>query len=229
MGSNQDPQSLHKYAYCHGDPVNGIDPTGEFTLIEVLVVAAVLVLMVGYTVIGIASYKRMQFTSKGEVSIDDALKKITGTPKDNLKYIIKKIKLKGSLPSLLYSKYGSKYEPEGWYNSQDNIIYLAQYKGNKKVDEIDLYRTILHELVHALDYHYGRLGGAGSPEARELNFLSEIRARRVTGFAINDKRNLAWSAMESARQYIPDENERNKLIEKAATDKRILLTFFEAA
>jgi RHS repeat-associated protein len=29
-GSNEDPQSLHKYLYCHANPVNGIDPTGEF-------------------------------------------------------------------------------------------------------------------------------------------------------------------------------------------------------
>jgi RHS repeat-associated protein len=29
-GNNQDPQSLHKYAYCHGDPVNRIDPSGHF-------------------------------------------------------------------------------------------------------------------------------------------------------------------------------------------------------
>jgi RHS repeat-associated protein len=28
VGNKQDPQSLHKYAYVHGDPVNGIDPTG---------------------------------------------------------------------------------------------------------------------------------------------------------------------------------------------------------
>jgi RHS repeat-associated protein len=27
-GNFEDPQSLHKYAYVHGDPVNGIDPTG---------------------------------------------------------------------------------------------------------------------------------------------------------------------------------------------------------
>jgi hypothetical protein len=27
-GNMQDPQSLHKYLYVHGDPVNGIDPTG---------------------------------------------------------------------------------------------------------------------------------------------------------------------------------------------------------
>ncbi|UDQ98306.1 RHS repeat-associated core domain-containing protein [Lentisphaerota bacterium WC36G] len=31
-GNNFDPQSLHKYAYCHSDPVNAIDPTGMFTL-----------------------------------------------------------------------------------------------------------------------------------------------------------------------------------------------------
>jgi RHS repeat-associated protein len=29
-GNNADPQSLHKYLYCHANPVNGIDPTGEF-------------------------------------------------------------------------------------------------------------------------------------------------------------------------------------------------------
>jgi hypothetical protein len=26
----QDPQSLHKYLYCHANPVNGFDPTGQF-------------------------------------------------------------------------------------------------------------------------------------------------------------------------------------------------------
>ena len=29
-GNMQDPQSLHKYAYVHGDPINGVDPTGKF-------------------------------------------------------------------------------------------------------------------------------------------------------------------------------------------------------
>ena len=29
-GNMQDPQSLHKYAYCHNNPVNAIDPTGMF-------------------------------------------------------------------------------------------------------------------------------------------------------------------------------------------------------
>ena len=29
-GNMQDPQSLHKYLYCHANPINGIDPSGEF-------------------------------------------------------------------------------------------------------------------------------------------------------------------------------------------------------
>ncbi|WP_390630444.1 RHS repeat-associated core domain-containing protein [Roseiconus lacunae] len=31
-GNMQDPQSLHKYAYVHGDPVQGVDPTGLFNV-----------------------------------------------------------------------------------------------------------------------------------------------------------------------------------------------------
>lgn len=30
-GNMQDPQSLHKYLYCHANPVNGIDPSGEIS------------------------------------------------------------------------------------------------------------------------------------------------------------------------------------------------------
>ena len=36
-GSLGDPRSRHPFAYTHGDPVNLIDPTGRFTLIEVSV------------------------------------------------------------------------------------------------------------------------------------------------------------------------------------------------
>jgi len=31
-GNNLDPQSLHKYLYTHANPINGIDPSGEFSL-----------------------------------------------------------------------------------------------------------------------------------------------------------------------------------------------------
>lgn len=39
FGNMDDPQSLHKYAYVHGDPVNGHDPTGLFTTTEMMTVA----------------------------------------------------------------------------------------------------------------------------------------------------------------------------------------------
>jgi RHS repeat-associated protein len=34
-GFSQDPQSLHKYAYTHNNPVNSIDPSGHFSMAEV--------------------------------------------------------------------------------------------------------------------------------------------------------------------------------------------------
>jgi len=41
-GDNFDPQSLHKYAYCSNlDPVNGSDPSGNMTVIEMMSVATI--------------------------------------------------------------------------------------------------------------------------------------------------------------------------------------------
>ena len=36
-GSNEIPQSLHKYAYAHGNPINSTDPSGEISLPQFLV------------------------------------------------------------------------------------------------------------------------------------------------------------------------------------------------
>jgi len=38
--NSTDPLSLHKYLYCHADPVNNIDPSGEMTLGEIGIVSA---------------------------------------------------------------------------------------------------------------------------------------------------------------------------------------------
>ncbi len=35
-GNQYDPQSLHKYLYTHANPIMGTDPSGLFTVIEVL-------------------------------------------------------------------------------------------------------------------------------------------------------------------------------------------------
>jgi RHS repeat-associated protein len=42
-GNKFDPQSLHKYAYAHNDPVNGLDPSGNFTLAETMIATTIAV------------------------------------------------------------------------------------------------------------------------------------------------------------------------------------------
>ncbi len=42
QGRNHDPTTLHKYLYCHADPVNGIDPSGEMTLVEAVAVGSIM-------------------------------------------------------------------------------------------------------------------------------------------------------------------------------------------
>ena len=37
LGNLDDPQSFHKYLYCHADPVNGVDPAGHFLVCVMLV------------------------------------------------------------------------------------------------------------------------------------------------------------------------------------------------
>jgi RHS repeat-associated protein len=40
-GNAQDPASLHKYLYAHGNPVNGTDPSGRWNLSEVMITTTV--------------------------------------------------------------------------------------------------------------------------------------------------------------------------------------------
>jgi len=46
-GNFQDPQSLHKYLYCHNNPINNIDPTGRFSLTELISTMAIRAMLFG--------------------------------------------------------------------------------------------------------------------------------------------------------------------------------------
>jgi RHS repeat-associated protein len=47
-GSPDDPQSLHKYAYAHDDPVNNVDPSGQMSLGEVMTCLAIFSIILSY-------------------------------------------------------------------------------------------------------------------------------------------------------------------------------------
>ena len=40
-GEYEEPQSLHKYAYCHCDPINRIDPNGEMSFTSIMTTIAI--------------------------------------------------------------------------------------------------------------------------------------------------------------------------------------------
>ena len=46
-GNMQDPQSLHKYAYVYNNPVNNIDPSGMFSLVEVSLTQKIIAVAIG--------------------------------------------------------------------------------------------------------------------------------------------------------------------------------------
>ena len=60
-GNNRDPQSLHKYAYVHGDPIGAVDPSGLFALVSIL------------GAISISSSGRAQERTKVRIGVDIGL------------------------------------------------------------------------------------------------------------------------------------------------------------
>jgi RHS repeat-associated protein len=52
-GSRRSPVTCHKYLYANADPVNGIDPSGHFTLIESMKAVGVVATL---AVVGVGSY-----------------------------------------------------------------------------------------------------------------------------------------------------------------------------
>jgi RHS repeat-associated protein len=54
-GNQNDPLSLHKYLYCHGDPANGCDPSGHMEMGSMLVTSAIIGATAGGVLGGINS------------------------------------------------------------------------------------------------------------------------------------------------------------------------------
>ena len=56
-GNNDDPQSLHKYAYCHADSVNNIDPSGLMSLGEISLMGQLSNALRGFFTINLVALK----------------------------------------------------------------------------------------------------------------------------------------------------------------------------
>jgi len=57
-GNYSDPQSLHKYLYCHANPVNGLDPTGmDMSLTSVISAISIQAVMYGIMITAVAAPK----------------------------------------------------------------------------------------------------------------------------------------------------------------------------
>jgi RHS repeat-associated protein len=69
-GNMQDPQSLHKYAYVHGDPIQGSDPSGETTLVGMISSIANMTMQVARTARTV--YRVYQFIDKVQTFIEVA-------------------------------------------------------------------------------------------------------------------------------------------------------------
>ena len=61
-GSPQDPQSLHKYAYCTDDPVNYHDPSGHQDLAEVIVAVGIVGTLIGISMGALNAWRGGSFS-----------------------------------------------------------------------------------------------------------------------------------------------------------------------
>jgi hypothetical protein len=65
-GNNFEPQSLHKYAYAHADPVNGIDPSGRLTLVEKVSTLAIITVVANILLTAYVTGKAYQDINYGD-------------------------------------------------------------------------------------------------------------------------------------------------------------------
>jgi RHS repeat-associated protein len=69
-GNMQDPQSLHKYLYCHNNPINGVDPTGMFTSVAELNISVIIgVALIATLAVGINKDFQRAVTQSAEALI----------------------------------------------------------------------------------------------------------------------------------------------------------------
>ncbi len=110
-GRGKDPETLHKYTYVSNNPVNGIDPSGNFTLGEVSAALKVGVQSVGQLA---ANSARIAIRQLGRLGAN-LLKGVKGVTKSTANSAIRSVR--AGLFRLKIRPASSKV-PKNWGNSQ---------------------------------------------------------------------------------------------------------------
>lgn len=136
-GNNRDPQSLHKYLYVHCNPVNGIDPTGEFfTSIGAMSSTAWQATLrkidwVKVSVMGPIVAKISQWANRGYYSVYHATKSSRFTT--------------GSIVDLAkgFGRWG-----RGFYTAARQNVALAEAKGSEFLLRVQIYLNKVLDLTN---------------------------------------------------------------------------------
>jgi type II secretory pathway pseudopilin PulG len=67
------PQDLHKYLYCRNNPVNAIDPSGHFTLVELGVTIFIIALLTAIVLVGLSKARGAAALTRLQANVQQAV------------------------------------------------------------------------------------------------------------------------------------------------------------
>ncbi|HBJ33988.1 MAG TPA: hypothetical protein DDZ51_04325 [Planctomycetaceae bacterium] len=209
-GDMQDPQSLHKYAYVHGDPVQGVDPTGLFNMPSMQVSLGIGIGIAG--TIGVA----VGYTSKNDGGFWQSIIPGFGAGRGLGKAIAEgdplgiginavflaldlltvggwSAMVKGASGPVL--KHVSRETIEALYRSVTNVARDPQFITRAVRAGVDA--AHIERLIPAID-KYVRNGKFGISESRFVNWTDEDL------FALTEKASKSWSIIAHELTHVLD-------------------------
>ncbi len=166
-GNNQDPQSLHKYLYAHCNPINGMDPSGQFfggfsgisiaiTITAIVIAVAIVLLVVFYRWVEVDGIKvRYKDASTVRTALTNLKTNEPGMVRFLRGFQGRNLKIK------LYK------EQNGAYDSLEKTVYWNPRFNNLRVPDVwsQAHPEVIlgHELTHAYHHLVERWQGVNPP------------------------------------------------------------------
>ena len=167
-GILSEPQSLHKYLYANSDGVNKSDPSGKFTLLEILLVAIIIITLASLLLPAISGALR---AAKGAAEFNKAIAELVSTDFGKDLWTTFNIMNDRYPPDKRWKFSVIAEKPENEIDFVSRRIFFPiggltpEISKNKKEAPSKLPRGVLlaHEIGHALDadpayrfyFHYG--------------------------------------------------------------------------